>query len=66
VNLVAERVNRGLSVLEAAEQIGVARGTLSRAEQGVMPSPRNAKKVADFYGVQVTDIWPVDREEAGA
>jgi transcriptional regulator with XRE-family HTH domain len=59
INLRAERLNRGLSTREAAEQIGVSRPTLERAEAGSAPQPRMAKRIADFYDVRVTDIWPV-------
>lgn len=64
MNLTVERVNRGLSLNEAAREIGVARGTLRRAENGEMPKPSQAKKIADFYGVRVTDIWDVSGSPA--
>lgn len=63
MNLVRERINRGLSVAAAAEEIGVARGTLKALEAGQRVSPRTAKKVADFFGVQVTDLMPVEPSE---
>lgn len=66
MNIEAERLNRGLSVVEAAEQIGVSRGTLAKAERGAMVRPRQAKQIADFYGVQVTDIWSVEPTERSA
>jgi transcriptional regulator with XRE-family HTH domain len=65
LNLTEKRVNRGLSLPVASREIGISRGTLQRAEAGEMPSPALAKKIADFYGVQVTDIWPLpDRSAA--
>lgn len=65
VDLKAERLNRGLSAGEAAEVIGIQKNILLRAEAGEgMPHPRNAKKVADFYGYKVTEVWPL--EEAAA
>lgn len=69
MNLRAERLNRGLSPADAAAAIGVSRGTLVRAERGLMPQASQAKSIADFYGVLVTDLWPVeprngDREAA--
>jgi DNA-binding XRE family transcriptional regulator len=66
VNLTAERINRGLSVADAANEIGIARGTLVRAEAGEMPKPALAKKIADFYGTRVTDIWPVEPVEVSS
>ncbi len=65
VDLRAERVNRGLTLKEAARQMGlVGWKTLMRAEGGeVVPSPPNAFKIASFYGYRVTDVWPLpDRE----
>ena len=63
MNLIAERVNRGLSTTEAAEAMGIARGTLERAERGQSVQVGSAKRIADFYEVKVTDIWPVTEPE---
>jgi transcriptional regulator with XRE-family HTH domain len=60
MNLRAERLNRGLSLRDAATKIRVPEATLLRAETGLGVRPVNAKAIADFYGVKVTDIWPVD------
>jgi lambda repressor-like predicted transcriptional regulator len=61
VDLRAERLNRGLSLREAAERMGLRDTVLHRAEERErMPHPRNAKLIADFYGYKVTDIWPVE------
>lgn len=65
VNLRAERLNRGLSVADAAEQIGVQKNILLNAENGSTPYPANAFKIASFYGYRVTDVWPVE-ESTGA
>jgi transcriptional regulator with XRE-family HTH domain len=63
ISLRAERLNRGLSVAEAAEQMDVGGMTLSRAEQGShTPRPGAAFRIASFYGYQVTDIWPVEAD----
>lgn len=64
MNIEAERLNRGLSVSDAATTIGVARGTLLKAERGEVVWPPLAKRIADFYGVRVTDIWPVEDRSA--
>lgn len=68
MNIYVERINRGLTISEVAETCDVARSTLVKAEGGEMPQPPQAKRIADFYGVRVTDIWPVPEpvEEAGA
>lgn len=60
LNLREERVNRGLSERMAAAEMGIARETLLRAERGERPHPAQGKKIADFYGVRVTDLWPLE------
>jgi transcriptional regulator with XRE-family HTH domain len=61
------RVNRGLSIAQAAEAIGVTSMTLNRAESGeAVPRPASAYKIARFYGFQVTDLWPLDDPEPRA
>jgi transcriptional regulator with XRE-family HTH domain len=66
MNIVAERLNRGLTQEDAAREIGIARATLDRAERGESIQVAKAKRIADFYGVQVTDLWPVDAPERTA
>lgn len=60
INLTAERLNRGLSVRGLAEEIGVNAPIIQRAESGESIHPSNAKRIADFYGYKVTDIWPIE------
>jgi transcriptional regulator with XRE-family HTH domain len=60
------RLNRGLSLRAAAKEIGVDMHALWRAEHGAVPNPASAKKIADFYGAQVTEIWPVSDETVAA
>lgn len=65
VSLKGERLDRGLSLIAAADEIGVPLNVLSRAESGEgMPHPANAKKIADFYGFKVTEVWPLDEVAA--
>lgn len=59
-DLKAARLNKGLSLRAAAIRVGVDMHALWRAERGGSPSPATAKVIADFYGVQVTDIWPLE------
>ena len=62
---IAKRLNAGLSIAEVALKAGVSKRHIVSAENGgPRPHPRNAKKVADYYGCQVTDIWPVEEEVA--
>jgi transcriptional regulator with XRE-family HTH domain len=62
--LIGRRRNKGLSVREAAIEIGISRETLARAERGDGVHAGTAKQIADFYGVLVTDLWPVDDQAA--
>lgn len=62
MNLEAARLNMGLTARDAAKQIGVPDHVLRYAETGGRPRPAAAKRIADFYGVKVTDIWPVGDE----
>jgi DNA-binding XRE family transcriptional regulator len=63
VDLRSERLNQGLSLVDLADQIGVPKSTIARAEKGIMPRPETAFKIAQHFGYRVTDIWPVDLEE---
>jgi transcriptional regulator with XRE-family HTH domain len=55
----AARVNAGLSQRALAEECGVSLTVVQRLENGATATPRNAKKVADYFQVQVTDLLPV-------
>lgn len=59
-NLHAERLNRGLTVIEFAGACDVPLWVIRSALRGNRPSPRNALKIATFLGAQVTDIWPIE------
>jgi transcriptional regulator with XRE-family HTH domain len=64
LNLKAARLDRGLSVAEAAKQIGVSPYRVRRAEAGEMPRPGAAMKIANFYGHTVSEVWPEEVEAA--
>jgi transcriptional regulator with XRE-family HTH domain len=66
VDLRAERLNRGLSLRQAAEQMGVPEQSIRRAEGGDGVTPQNAFKIASFYGYRVTDLWPLGDERIPA
>jgi len=57
-NLTAERVNRGLSIRALAREMGVAEQSLRRLEAGERVTPAIAKRIADYFGVKVTDLGP--------
>lgn len=61
-NLAAECLNRGLTRGEAANEIGIPDYVLRYAEKGGRPRPAHAKLIADWLGVLVTDIWPVENK----
>lgn len=62
-DLRALRLNRGLSIVDAAKQMGVEPVVLHRAERGISkPRPGNALAIASFFDREVTDIWPVGEE----
>lgn len=63
-NIVEMRLNKGLSIRAAAEEMGIAEQSLRRAEGGESVVPRVAFKIASFYGYRVTDIWPIEPVEA--
>lgn len=64
VNLKELRLNRGLSVAAAAEEMDVKEATLRNAEGGqIIPRPSNAHKIARFYGFDRTEVWPLKDSE---
>lgn len=64
INLTEERLNRGFSVVQMAEETGVSAATIQRAEDGKSIHPGSAFKIASFLGYKVTEVWPL--EEAAA
>jgi transcriptional regulator with XRE-family HTH domain len=67
VDLRALRLNRGLSIRAAAREMGIEHMVLQRAEaRTTTPRPAHALKIASFYGLQVTDVWPLDSEVPAA
>ena len=51
------RVERGLSISQAAELAGVDRNTLHKIEVGrQVPQPPTIKKLSSFYGIPVRDL----------
>jgi len=65
IDLATERLNRGHSIKSLSRELVVhehAIRRLERGEGGVHPA--TAKKIADYFGVQVTDLMPIEREAA--
>lgn len=63
-DLHAHRLNRGMTQRDLAAECGVSLTVIQRLENGGQATPANAKRVADFFGVRVTDLMPLDREAA--
>ena len=63
--LQAERLNRGFSRRALAREIDVPEQTLRRVEADLRISPHYAKRIADYFGIRVTDL-PQFVEQAAA
>lgn len=63
-NLLRERLNLGLSQRALAEACDVSLTVIQRLESGGGATPANAKKVADHFGIKVTDLMPLEHEAA--
>lgn len=63
-DLAAERVNRGHSLKSLAKELGIHSNSLAALERGESVHPATAKKVADYFGIKVTDLMPVERSAA--
>lgn len=62
--LTAARLNAGFSIRKFAEHVDVPEQSVRRLESGLGISPAYAKKIADFFGVKVTDLMPLEDEAA--
>lgn len=65
IELVALRVNEGLSREELASRIGISRETVRLAEAGFLPSPRVQFALARNFGKKPLDLWPIERQRRG-
>jgi hypothetical protein len=52
------RIDRGLSIRQAAKAISVGEMVIRYAEQGGQPWPQHKLKIATFYGLKPSDLWP--------
>ena len=60
-NLTEARLNAGYSIRGLARELDVHEHAIRRLEAGEGAHPASAKKVADHFGVQVTDLLPMER-----
>lgn len=62
--LPVARLNAGLSISALAERADVPEHVIRHAEKGGMPRPESALKIARALDLNVTDLWPIEREAA--
>ena len=55
------RIDKGQTLAEASDEIGVGITVLLRAEKGAFPRPGNALRIADYYGVKPSQVWSLDK-----
>jgi transcriptional regulator with XRE-family HTH domain len=60
-DVLAARLNQGMTQRELAAKCGVSLTVIQRLEGDGGAHPRTAKKVADYFGVQVTDLLPLEK-----
>jgi transcriptional regulator with XRE-family HTH domain len=58
--------NEGFTVSKLAEQSGVNRKTIAAVLDGRRPRADVAKKLADAFGVQSTDLFPMEPKDVAA
>lgn len=67
LDLRIERLNRGKSVVEMAEAIGVPDHVYRRVEKtGAMPNEANALKIASYFGLSVAAMWQLEPSSGAA
>lgn len=59
-------LNRGFSRRSFADEVGVPEPSIRRLERGLGVHPGRAKKVADYFGLRVTDLLGSDGSEPRA
>jgi ribosome-binding protein aMBF1 (putative translation factor) len=62
-DLTTARLNEGLSIRGLARELDIPEQSIRRLESGFGINPATAKKIADKFGVAVTDL-PVFAERA--
>lgn len=64
-DLKTARLNAGLSIRGLAREVDVPEQSIRRFESGDGGlHPANAKRIADHFGIKVTDLMPAVREAA--
>ena len=60
--LEEERVKRGLTKTDLANQIGVNHSVIVRAEKAGNVSPKTAKAICDFFGMEFSQLFSIRRK----
>jgi DNA-binding XRE family transcriptional regulator len=60
--LTALRINAGLSANDLAYRANVSGKTIRMAEAGFVPGPRIQLAIAEIFGKQPLDLWPLERQ----
>ena len=61
-NLRVIRNTKGLTLIEAGDGIGISYATLITYEHGKVIPIRRARKIADYYGVAIGEIYELAKE----
>lgn len=62
MQLIALRVNTGLSRADFADRIGLGRETVRMAEAGFVPTVRVQFKIAEAFKLLPLDLWPIESQ----
>jgi len=65
LDLIALRVDAGLSREQLAYRTGISRETIRIAEAGFLPTPRVQFALARAFNKTPLDLWPIERQRAG-
>lgn len=57
--LIASRIRQGLSQYGLSKKAGICKQGVSRIENGLTPSPRTAKAIADALGVEFDELFSI-------
>jgi DNA-binding XRE family transcriptional regulator len=64
LQLIALRINEGLSREQLGLRAGVSRETVRLAEDGFVPTPSIQFALAGVFGKRPLEIWPIDVQPA--
>lgn len=64
-DLIALRINDGLSREDLARKANVSRESVRLAEAGFLPTPRIQFAIASAFEKRPLDLWPIERQRAG-